>query len=392
MKKTFTIYLLLLLFTPLNYAAQIKNNKLPVNIIKNTLAVSFAQDGTLWRLLPAHDFMYVDYSKDKGLTYSHPIKINQQAQKISAWPENPPAIMVTKSGRILVLYYADEQQKSTSYFSYSDDQGKTFSRPVLISDQATTDMHYMDKMLLDKAGNVHFFWHDMRNETENSNRGSGVISLYHAQTNSVGIEKFKNELITHSVCSCCRTAISLSAQGNPVLLLRMAFPDGARDHVLLSKKTATEWGDAKRISDDHWVIDACPEHGPALAIDEQGRSHLTWFSLGEKRQGIFYAQTDNYGKTVSKPMSLGNSEFLPSHPDVFVDQQRVILAWTEYDGTKTNLYSQQSDNRGEKWQAAKKVFSSSSATGYPKLLAQKGHVFLSWVTKNEGHQLIEVRK
>ncbi len=388
MKKILAIYLLLLLFATASNAKQ--NNKLPVNIIKNTLAVTFSQDGTFWRLLPAHDFMYVDYSKDKGLTYSHPIKINQQAQKISAWPENPPAIAVTKLGRILVLYYADEQQKSTSYFSYSDDYGKTFSHPALISDQATTDMHYMDKMLLDKAGNVHFFWHDMRNKVDNSNLGSGVISLYHAQTNSIGTGGFKNELITHSVCSCCRTAISLSEQGDPVLLLRMAFPDGARDHVLLSKKSATEWGVAKRISDDHWVIDACPEHGPALAIDKQGRSHLTWFSLGDKRQGIFYAQTDDYANTVSKPMPLGNSEFLPSHPDVIVAEQRVVLAWTEYNGTETSLYSQQSDNRGETWQVAKKVFSSSASTGYPTLLTHKEHVFLSWVTKNEGHQLIEV--
>ena len=388
MKKILTIYLLLLLFIPVSNAGH--NKQLPVRIIKNTLAVSFAPDGTLWRLLPAEDYVYLDYSKDLGQTYSSTVKVNQQAQKISAWPENPPAIAITKSGRILILYYVDELQKSTSYFSYSDDTGKTFSTPVLISDQATTDMHYMDKMLLDKAGNIHFFWHDQRNEAENSQL-SGAISLYHAQTKSVGDREFKNKLITHSVCSCCRTAISLSAQGDPVLLIRMAFPDGTRDHVLLSKKSATEWGAAKRISDDHWVIDACPEHGPALAIDEHGRSHLTWFSLGDKRQGIFYAQTDNYGETVSKPIPLGNSEFLPSHPDVIVTRQRVVLVWTEYDGTRTSLYSRQSDNRGKTWQAAKKVFSSSSSTGYPELLAHNGHVFVSWLTRQEGHQLIELR-
>ena len=147
MKKILPIYLLLLLLSSISHATQ--NNNLPVKIIKNTLAVTFAPDGTLWRLLPAHDYVYLDYSKDLGKSYSTPVKINPQAQKISAWPENPPAILVTTSGRILVLYYADEQQKSTSYFSYSDDQGKTFSTPALISDHATTDMHYMDKMLLD---------------------------------------------------------------------------------------------------------------------------------------------------------------------------------------------------------------------------------------------------
>jgi len=388
MKKILPIYLLLLLPMSFSYAA---HNNLPVKIIKNTLAVSFAPDGTLWRLLPAKDFVYLDYSKDLGKTFSLSVKVNQQAQKISAWPENPPAILVTISGRVLVLYYADEQQKSTSYFSYSDDQGKTFSTPILISDHAATDMHYMDKMLLDKMENVHFFWHDRRDKAENSTL-SGSISLYHAQTNSMGSGEFKNELITHSVCSCCRTAISLSAQGDPVLLLRKAFPDGARDHVLLSKKSATEWGNVKRISDDHWVIDACPEHGPALAIDKLGRSHMTWFSLGDKRQGIFYAQTDDYAESISKPIPLGNSEFLASHPDVIVTGQRVVLAWTEYNGSETILYSQQSDNRGELWQLAKKIVTSTDSVGYPKLLSHNGGVFISWITKKEGHQIIEVKQ
>ncbi len=390
MKNQLIIYLTLFLFAMVSHAATDKESGLPVKVIKNTLAVTFAQDGTLWRLLPAHDFVYLDYSKDLGISYSAPVKVNHQVQKISAWPENPPAISITNSGRILVLYYADEQQKSTSYLSYSDDQGITFSRPVFISNQATTDMHYMDQMLLDKAGNVHFFWHDMRHKAENSQSGSGIISLYHAQTNSNTIGQLNNELMTHSVCSCCRTAISLSEQGQPVLLIRMVLADGARDHVLLSRNSASEWGSVKRISDDHWVIDACPEHGPALVIDEQGRSHFTWFSLGDKRKGIFYAQTDNYAETVSTPMPLGNSEFLPSHPDVVTVDERVVLAWTEYNGTETSLYSQQSRNRGETWQAAKKVSSSLSSTGYPKLLRNKGQVFLSWVTKNEGHQIIEV--
>ncbi|BCG64037.1 MAG: hypothetical protein methR_P1802 [Methyloprofundus sp.] len=393
MKKILLSYVLLFsMLSQLAFAAHNSHNQLPVDIIRNTLALTFAENGTLWRLLPTRDFIYVDFSTDNGNSYSKPSKVNKQAQKISAWPENPPAIAVTKSGRILVLYYADTQQKSTSYFSYSDDLGKTFSTPTLISDHATTDMHYMDKMLVDQQGDVHFFWHDRRNEGQNTGMGSGVLSLYHAKINKLNNDISKNELINHFVCSCCRTAISLSPQGYPIILMRMAFPDGARDHVLLSKESATQWRTPSRISDDHWVIDACPEHGPALAIDTQGRSHLTWFSLSNKRQGIFYAYTDDYGITVSNPMPLGQLDYLPSHPDIAVAKQRVVVAWTEFDGKTTSLYIQQSFNKGESWQTAQKVASSTSSTGYPILLAQNEKIFISWVTKATGHSLIEVIK
>jgi len=369
-----------------------KQNNPSVEILKNTLALTFATNGTLWRVLPGSEFVYVDYSKDLGLSYSQPVKVNKKAQKISAWTENPPAIKVSRTGRIYILYYADEQQKSTSYFSYSDNFGRSFSASKLISDHAATDMHYMDKMLLDKQGNVHFFWHDKRDPNNNAALGAGALSLYHAKSEGADKRGLKNSLVSHAVCSCCRSAVSLSPQGLPVILMRMVFADGARDHALLTQNNQAEWSVPQHISDDHWVIDACPEHGPALAIDEQGRSHLTWFSLGDKRQGIFYAQTDNYGAAVSDPMAIGQIQFLPSHPDVISADKRVVLAWTEFNGRETSLYIQQSDDRGNTWQVAKKVFSTLSTAGYPQLLAYKERIFISWMTQLEGHRFIEVSK
>jgi len=369
-----------------------KTNKLPVNVQKNVLALTFSEEGTLWRVLPGDGFVYVDYSKDEGVSFSQPVKVNQLAQKISAWPENPPAIAVTDKGRIYVLYYVDEQQKSTSYFSYSDDFGKSFSRSKLISDHALTDMHYMDKMLLDNQGNVHFFWHDLRDQETNSVLGGGTLSLYHATASGQETTTLANSLVSHAVCSCCRTAVSLSPEGLPVVLMRMVFNDGARDHALLRKNIKGEWAKPKQISDDHWVIDACPEHGPALVVDKQGKSHLTWFSLGNKRQGIFYAQTDDYGETVSEPMALGDLEFLPSHPDVIVEHQRVVLAWTEFNGKQTSIYIQQSLDEGHTWQTPKQVFATSSSSGYPKLLVYKEKVFISWLSQLEGLRMLEVTR
>ncbi|MDF1583533.1 MAG: sialidase family protein [Methyloprofundus sp.] len=369
-----------------------QQNNPSVEILKNSLALTFSTDGTLWRVLPSAEFVFVDYSKDLGLSYSQPVKVNKKAQKISAWAENPPAIKVSKAGRIYILYYVDEQQKSTSYFSYSDDFGRSFSASRLISDHAATAMHYMDKMLLDKQDNVHFFWHDKRDQDNNAALGTGALSLYHAKSDGADKGALNNSLVSHAVCSCCRSAVSLSSQNLPVILMRMVFADGARDHALLTQNTQAEWSVPRHISDDHWVIDACPEHGPALAIDEQDRSHLTWFSLGNKRQGIFYAQTDDYGTTVSQPIAIGQIEFLPSHPDVISLNSRVVLAWTEFNGKETSLYIQQSDNRGNTWQAAKKIFDTLSTAGHPQLLAYKERIFISWMTHLEGHRFIEVSK
>jgi hypothetical protein len=379
-------------------------NEIPYPILRSTVAVSFAPDGRLWRLTPTSEAVFVDYSDDNGQTYRQAIQVNPESQKISAWPENPPAITVSQSGRITVLYYADEQQKSTSFFSYSDDGGKTstsffsysddggktFSQPALISDHADTAMHYMDKMLIDNKETVHLFWHDRRHELYDAQQGSGVLSLYYSVAKKQNASQFDNQFISSGICSCCRTATAFDPDNNPVVLVRIVFADGVRDHALLRMNADKQWLKAKRITHDNWKIEACPEHGPAVAIDKLHRSHLTWFTLGDTRRGIYYAQTDDYGQTVSNPLALGNINRLPSHPDVLSLKDRVILTWKEFDGETSSINIQESSDRGQSWSTATTILTSATENGHPKLLSNSHGIFLSWVSKDKGHQIIKL--
>lgn len=359
-------------------------------ILQSTVSVNFAQDGRLWRLIPTKQVVYVDYSNDNGKSYSKPITINSLKQKISAWPENPPAIEISPSGRINILYYADEQQKSTSFYSYSDDNGETFSPPTLISDHAQTAMHYMDKMLIDKNDNAFLFWHDTRHNHLTNNQTTGTLSLYYSIQKPSNNALFSNHFLSSGVCSCCRTATAFDTNQKPVILARMVYGDGARDHALIRMNNDNTWQKPQRVTHDNWLIEACPEHGPALAIDNKNRAHLTWFTLGNKRNGIFYAQTDDFGKTLSEPMRLGNPNHLPSHPDIIVLNKKVIIAWKEFDGEQTTLHLKVSVDRGKSWINKTTPLSSYSKSGYPKLITNQSDIFLSWTSKDLGHQFIKL--
>ena len=360
-------------------------------IIGLSVALDFGPDGRLWRLIPTEDNVYVDYSTDLGLTYSQPVRVNKVAQEINAWPENPPVIAVSKSGRIHVLYYADEEQKATTFFSFSDDYGLTFSDPVVVSDHARTDMHYMDKMLVNDDNKVYLFWHDMRHQNHNKDVGAGVLSLYFTTTDLPESGEFINRKISDGICSCCRTAADFSPEGLPVVLARMVFTDQTRDHALIEMEKNNVWSKPQRITQDQWQIEACPEHGPALSIDDKGRSHLAWFTLGEKRQGIFYADTDDFGKITTAPMQLGNSKYLPSHPDVKAAGKHVVLAWKEYDGSEASIIVKKSDDRGKTWQQDQKMMVSSAKSGHPVLISNGERIFISWTNEDQGHQFIEVK-
>ncbi len=389
------IFLICLIFS---YGCQIANNatleQSSDDILNSTVSVNFAPNGRLWRVTPSQHAVYVDYSNDNGKTYIKRVKINQHDQKISAWPENPPAIEISKSGRINILYYADEKQKSTSFYSYSDDNGQSFSTPVLISDHAQTAMHYMDKMLVDNNDKLYLFWHDTRHDSHQQSHkhdmDAGVLSLYYSVKNADDDSQFNSHFISAGICSCCRTATTFSAEGNPVILARMVYEDRVRDHALIRMNKDGTWKKPQRVTHDDWKIEACPEHGPSIAIDEKNRTHFAWFTLGENRQGIFYAHTDNNGVTVSEPLELGNVKYLPSHPDVIALKNRVMLVWKEFDGQQTTLHIKESHDRGESWTDITTNLFSKSKNSHPKLITNNTDIFLSWTSKDKGHQVIKL--
>ena len=257
----------------------VESKQLHNKILRSTVSVDFAPDGRLWRLTPTNNAIYVDHSNDKGKTYTTAVRVNQNDQKISVWPENPAIIKISPSGRINILYYADKAQKSTSFFSYSDDLGQSFSTPILVSDQAQTAMHYMDKMLIDKNGTTYLFWHDTRHELHDEAQQDGVLSIYYSKKSASDNSQFKNQFLSKGICSCCRTAAAMSQQQTPVLFARMVFSQGIRDHALIKMNPDQTWQKPRRVTHDNWQIEACPEHGPSLAIGNNNRTHLTWFTL-----------------------------------------------------------------------------------------------------------------
>ncbi len=367
-----------------------ENDKLSYKALRSTVSVNFSPDNHLWRLIPTEQAIYVDFSEDFGQSYSKAIRVNKLDQKISAWPENPPAIEISQSGRIYVLYYADELQKSTSFLSYSDDNGQTFSTPSLVSDHAQTDMHYMDKMLIDTNDKLFLFWHDTRHDLHEEQQAAGTLSLYYSTKNSSDNSPFENAFINNGICSCCRTAAAFDNQGNPIIFARMVYDNGVRDHALIRIKENEKWKIPQRATYDEWSVEACPEHGPAITIDENNRTHLTWFTLGKKREGIFYAQTDDFGKTVSEPIALGNSHLLPGHPDIISLDQRVVIVWKEFDGEQTVLHSRESFDQGNTWIDKPTGLTSKTNNSHPTLIANKTNIYISWTAEDVGHVVLKL--
>ncbi|ESS72108.1 hypothetical protein MGMO_70c00030 [Methyloglobulus morosus KoM1] len=351
-------------------------------------AAAFGPDGRLWRVLPSKDAVAVDFSLDYGKTFSKPMRINPKPQPMNFWDENPPSISVDKQGRVYVLYFADDKQDFTSYFSQSDD-GIHFSEPVKVSSKADTHVHYQTEMLTDPKGKVHFLWHDDRDAAEYAKQGGGDLSIYHVAADPSKAMP-QDQRTAKNICSCCRSAVALDVDGRPVVLARFVYPGNIRDHgmfkLLEDGSASAPW----RVTYDDWKIEGCPTHGPALSISNDGRYHITWFSQGKAQSGLFYAWSVNQGKSFSRPLSIGDSNKLPGRADVMALGKKVAIVWKEFDGKKTQVLAVRSDDSGLKWSPPKSLAETISASAHPALIHDGKRMFLTWNTADKGFQLIRV--
>jgi hypothetical protein len=349
------------------------------------IATAFGPDGRLWRVVPEKKHVYVDYSTNLGKTFIAPVLVNKESQAIKVSGENRPGIAVDHSGRITIIYAAEGVQPVTLYFSVSTDNGQSFSTPSPLSDKAAEANSFQGRLVLNPSGQAYVFWHDERNRTDWRQPGNAI---YYMIIDGQSGLNFAARKLSDSICECCHIAAAFDKDDQAVVFARFIYPGGIRDHGLIKTQGNSKEPLSWRVTYDNWNIEACPEHGPAIAISDDGRYHIAWFTQGRVRQGLFHAYSSDRGQHFSSPVPLGNPEKLPGHPDIMVQGKRVILTWTEFDGVKSQLLVMQSNNGGQTWSQPKSIAGAAAETDYPFLLSNDQGNFVSWNSKTEGYRLI----
>jgi hypothetical protein len=66
------------------------------------------------------------------------------------------------------------------------------------------------------------------------------------------------------------------------------------------------------------------------------------------------------------------------------------MAWKEFDGNKTSIYLKKSLDDGKSWDLPVRVSQTTGYSDHPLLLSYGKQVFLSWLTRLDGYQLIKI--
>lgn len=358
----------------------------------STVTPAFAPDGSLWIAWAAAGRVSVARSTDFGRSFAPAVTVNREPLRLDSGPDERPKLAIDKNGRIAVAYaiFKDSAFNGQVLYTYSTDAGRSFATPRQIT--GDPDSQRFEAIAFDPEGALFAAWLDKRNRAPARQKGESYVgaALAFAWSKDGGETYSETRIAKDNTCECCRLGVAFAGPGRPVVLFRNVFGETVRDHAVMTFSDPVTPGPAYRVSVDDWAIDVCPHHGPSLALAPDRSYHVAWFTNGNIRKGLFYARSNDEGRTFSEPMPIGHPERNPSRPFVLAVSRAIWLAWKEFDGEETTVHVMRSGDGGENWTAPKAVARTNNNSDHPQLIANNERAFLSWMTRAHGYQLVSL--
>lgn len=345
--------------------------------------------GRLWLAWSANGAVSVGRWDAVRRTVGDAVVVDRPGAMLDTGADARVQIAVDARGRVLLAWsvFKDRQWHAEVRLARSSDDGAHFSAPRVL-DAASPGQRF-PVLQADRDGGIFIAWVDKR-PAPDAPAGAPGASLAYAWTRDGGATFEREARVPGAGCECCRLAVSTGREGRPWVMARRIFGVRERDHGVFEVQPDGRPGAVQRVSQDRWEIDGCPHHGPALAAAD-GVLHAAWFTQGQARQGLFYARSDDGGRSFQAPQPIGDARRMPGRPQLLALGRQVWLVWKEFDGQRVRVWLRQSADAGRSWTPDRAVAETAGTSDHPQLLAWppgSGGAQLSWMTRQEGLRLL----
>ena len=365
--------------------------------------VAFAPDGRLWLVgLDAERHLFVQSTRPTGdvtgsVAWSAAQRLDTGTDAISADGENRPKLAFGPQGWVVISYTQPLAKPFTGMIRMlrSTDGGKTFSAPFTVHADRQEITHRFESIAFDAKGVLHSLWVVKRDLAllPKAGKKSGYVgaAVYRNESLDGGARFGPDIKLADHSCECCRIALAAGRDGVLRALWRHVFDANVRDHGFASVSAAGD-GHVVRATLDDWHIDACPHHGPGLALAADDGFHAVWF--GMRRQGAHDVAAVRYARlNLDGSPRLDTVRALPDeraeHADVLAYGERVAIVWRSVDGARSTLKAWLSTDSGATFRLAD-LASVVGDNDHPRL-AQSGERMVAVWRNNQEVQVHEIR-
>lgn len=311
--------------------------------------------------------------------FSAPVQVNDIAGDVAAHSEAPAQVVAGPEGNVYVLWHKDTFQEGRRFptsnlrFARSTDGGKTFAPAIFVNDDyaGPPTSHGFHSIAVAPDGTIYVAWLDGRDKAI-------APAVMVARSTNGGQSFAPGVIVAHKICPCCRTALTVDAQGTLYVVFRNVYPENLRDIAIARSQDGGQTFSApSRIHEDGWVIDGCPHNGPAIDTDADGNVHLAWYTGKEEGYGVYYAVSSDHGESFAPLLHLNEGMDASPVRATLAAQSKTaaLLACEATTGTGSLIYLLTRDPaRPGQFQK------DSLATGvYPVMAKQNNLIAIAWL-------------
>jgi len=210
------------------------------------------------------DSIMYTYSKDNGNTFSTPTLI-KEIPHVFTYAMRGPQLAATDRGIILTACTSEG-----NIYSFYKDNASGWNQGSNVNDKDTVCKEGL--MALSAYDNNAFVvWLDLRGNRRNK--------IYGAKSVDGGKTWGKNFLIYASpdstVCECCKPSVVVWK--NKVAVMFRNWLDGNRDlYLVQSDDGGNSFGAAEKLGSGSWKLNGCPMDGGSLTVNSKGEIQSVW--------------------------------------------------------------------------------------------------------------------
>jgi hypothetical protein len=315
---------------------------------------------------------------------------------IAAEGENRPKIVFGPNQWVVITYTQPLSKPYTGEIRMlrSEDGGKSFSAPFTVHQDRQIITHRFESVAFDDKGTLHTLWIDKRDgEALKSHKPAGEkaakapayrgAAIYRNESRDGGKTFGPDLKVADHSCECCRIAIVPVPSGNLAAMWRHVFVPNERDHGFVLIGTNTAGRPVTRATYDRWALDACPHHGPGLALGASGEFHAVWFGDKAGKVRARYGRLNADGSPAGEPVELPDER--AEHADIRIAGRNIVISWRSFDGVATNWRAWISRNAGTSFEV-RNVRTTKGLNDYPIMVTEGSAVIGLWNTP-EGVQI-----
>jgi hypothetical protein len=362
--------------------------------------------------------VYLATSADGGRSFGPPIRVNDIDGDARLNGEQPPRVAMRQHD-VTVVWTTKGAAGTKLVQARSIDGGRTFARASAVPGGDAVGNRGWENATADRGGRVYAVWLDHRemadaamatshHEHHAEGKADGVAMAQKSKLYIAALDgAVAPRAVTGGVCYCCKTAIAAGADGAIYTAWRHVYPGNVRDIAFsLSRDGGRTFAAPIRVSEDKWVLEGCPDDGPAMAVDAANRVHVVWPTLitddqpsqsspaaahatdGGPTIALFYA-TSSDGKSFTARRRIP-TRGMPHHPQIAIGASGApVIAWDEAErGGRTAAMSRVTSDPTGAPRFAREVLG--DAAVYPIVAVAGSATIAAWTSGKGAASVIHV--